>query len=87
MKYPNSHCSLSPSSSHFFVVIDRCSGIWQCKYCLVAKWLPTTWEEATSFSYAVEKLGVEKAYKRFLSRKPNIVKKLVKIGKEAKKGT
>lgn len=85
LKYPNSHCSLNPSGSHHFVRVSDLYGIWQCKYCLVAKWLPF-YDEAMSFGFSVRRWGVNKAYEVFLSRRPYIVKELRKIdGRAVKK--
>lgn len=84
LKYPDSHCNLSLSGSHYFVEVDGL-GIWQCKYCLAAKWLPS-YDEVVSFGFAVRRSGIGNAYNRFLSRRPAVVKKLKKFdGKVVKR--
>lgn len=72
--WPEDRCDLSPNHAHHSVPIF--GSIWRCKYCWKCKWQPKYLTEAVQFSISIQKMGVEDAYAKAISRKPGIKKTL-----------
>lgn len=54
-------------------------GVWQCKYCLTAKWLPRDYEDAIQFGQDINRLGIQGAYTKWLQHRPNTKRLLVEL--------
>lgn len=80
IKYPEQHCDCSPNGAHFFERIEI--GIWRCKYCLVAKWLPDDYKDAADFAFKIRKYGVQKSYNKLLRKRPEVKERLQELNAE-----
>ena len=76
--YPSSSCSESPHRGHHFLCVLP-PFVWKCKYCWKAKWQPASTMGAIKFTEQIEKLGLREAYRRKLSKLPEIAELLEKM--------
>ena len=81
IRWPEPECPYSPTGSHHFVAHDSISigNLWVCKYCLATKWLPSGWTDCFNLSIDMRKYGIQRAYWKWLDRRPRLKELLVKL--------
>ncbi len=77
IKYPEVRCEESPVKAHYYTVIV--GNIWRCKYCWATVCLPSGFAEAVRFCTAIKTMGIDRAYRKYLSHKPKIKETLIKL--------
>jgi len=77
IEFPQPYCDIDKTQSHWYTEI--LPGIWRCKFCWASKALPRNWDDLVKFSNERDRVGVQAAYRRFLSTRPNSVKILEKL--------
>src|SRR3990167_512711 len=83
VKWVDSKCteSTAPTGVHHwteaFKVAD--GGMFLCRYCRHAKWLPNSLHVAMQFTALAKKLGVEAAYEQILSEHPTARRALLEL--------
>jgi len=79
VRYPSPSCKHSPNGAHYYLVLS--GNIWRCHYCWAPVWLPKDYSTAANFGYNIDRMGLQKAYSRSLSRRPKTAMIIVKLEK------
>ena len=77
INYPESYCKYSPGKAHYYRILT--GDIWRCIYCWTAKWIPPDWTKCLQFSNDIRKIGLQKAYKKWLLARPKTTRLLEKL--------
>ena len=69
VEYPSRECT--DGNAHYWIELSKL-GIWRCKYCWAAKWLPRYFTESIKFTNNIHRWGLSKAYKVQLDKMPEV---------------
>jgi hypothetical protein len=81
IQWPDDICWDSPTHAHWFTAYTNSTPdtIFVCKYCHVAKWLPTRWRDAERFGLDIATYGIDSAYHIWLNKRPAVRAMLKKL--------
>ena len=77
IEYPNPKCRKSPTGAHHYIG-SNCH-IFECKYCPAVLALPRTLEGAIALSIGMQRYGLDYAYNRWLSFRPDVKEELEEV--------
>lgn len=66
--------------AHFYQHIRM--GVYRCKYCQSAVWMPVTLDDAIELNIAIQRRGKAGAYRHELERRPEVLKLLSELMRE-----
>lgn len=72
LRFPTDECKFH--KHHYFTKV--LGNVWRCKYCWASKFLPSSFEEAMTFTLEIKRKGLSTAYKNQLKERPNTIKML-----------
>jgi hypothetical protein len=77
IRFPEPHCDYSKTRAHHYEKLV--GNIWRCKHCWTPVWFPGSIDVAYSFSESIDKLGLDAAYRKFVSARPKTEVLLAKL--------